>query len=240
MSVIARFANHVRALAAQWLGRRERRNPEAVYEAAIRERLNQYGKLREAAAGVLYLRGKLSRELEQRSQELQALGRQIDCAVDAADDDVAVTLIRRRDAVVADVGRLNGELGDLNKEAEAAKKNLILFGDQIARLKDEKVRMVARLANAKARLRLHETLNGLSPEADIQALEAVRDYVNRLSSEVQVSNELGDGELSRKLADIREAESLAAARAQLDELKRARPRKLLPLILSQNQAAPVS
>src|SRR5262249_57181671 len=102
----------------------------------------------------------------------------------------------------ADAERLAGELEELTKEADAAKKNLILFGDQISRLKDEKVRTLARLANAKVRLRLQETLNGLSPEADIQALEAVRDYVNRLSSEVQVTQELGDSELDRKLADI--------------------------------------
>ena len=93
--------------------------------------------------------------------------------------------------------------------------------------------MVARLANARARLRLQETLNGLSPEADIQALEAMRDYVNRVVSEVQISQDLGDGDLDRKLADIREAEADSAARAQLEEMRRARPRKLLPLILRE-------
>ena len=56
-----------------------------------------------------------------------------------------------------------------------AKKNLITFQDDIARLQDEKVRILARLANAKARLRLQETLGGLSPEADIRALDSVRD-----------------------------------------------------------------
>src|SRR5262249_47268530 len=152
---------------------------------------------------------------EQRAREMQALQKQLDIAVDADDDEVALTLLRRRDVLVADSERLARELADLNTEAEAAKKNLILFGDQIARLKDEKVRNLARLANAKVRLRLKETLNGLSPDADIQALEAVREYVNRLASEVQVGQELGDAELNKKLADIRETESLASARAQL-------------------------
>jgi phage shock protein A len=233
MTIIARLYNLVRATAVQWLRGRERRNPEAVYETAIEERVAQYGKLREAAAGVLYLRGKLARELEQRSKELQSVGRQLDVAIDGGDDEVAVALIRRRDTLVADVERLTGELAELTKEAEAAKKNLILFQDQIARLREEKVRMVARLANARARLRLHETLNGLSPEADIRALEAVRDYVNRVASEVQVSQDLGDGELDRRLAGIREAEAMAAARAQLQELKRSRQRKLLPLMLPE-------
>lgn len=237
MSLIQRFFNHVRGRTHQWLRRRERRNPEAVYEAAIEERVKQYGKLREAAAGILYLRSKLVRESEQRSKELQLVQRQLDVAVDVDDDELALTLIRRRDTLVAEVDRLAGELTDLTKEAETAKKNLILFGDQIARLKDEKVRTMARLANAKARLRLQETLNGLSPDADIQALEAVRDYVNKLGSEVQISQELGDADLNQKLADIREAESLSSARAQLEAMKRARPRKLLPLMLHETATA---
>lgn len=230
MVLITRLVNLIRGTTAQWLGRRERRNPEAVYENAIEQRLAQYGRLREAAAGVLYLRSKLAAEMEQRAKDLRAVNRQLELAVEGDDDDIAIALIRRRDVLVADVERVTAELGDLTREAETAKKNLILFQDQIVRLREEKVRMTARLANARARLRLQETLNGLSPEADIRALEAVRDYVNRISTEVQLSQELGDGELDKKLADIRETEADAGARAQLEEMKRARPRKLLPLM----------
>ena len=234
MSLFTRFCNHLRARTHFWLRRRERRNPEAVYEEAIRERQKQYAKLREAAAGILYLRGKLTREAQSRASELVGVRRQLDIAVDGGEDEIALTLIRRRDVLVAEAERLAGELADLTQEAETAKKNLILFGDDIARLQDEKVRNLARLANAKARLRLQETLGGLSPDGDAQALDTVREYVQRLGSEVQISQELEDGELGRKLADIREAESLSSARAQLEELKRSR-RKLLPLMLRDVQ-----
>lgn len=236
MALFSRFWNHVHARATQWMRRRERRNPEAVYEAAIDERVIQYGTLREAAAGVLYLRGKLARELEQRSRDLLIVRRQLEFAVDGDDDTAALALIRRRDALVADVERVTAELQELNREAEAAKKNLVLFQDQIVRLREEKVRMLARLANARARLQLQETISGLSPEADIRALEAVREYVNRVAAEVQVSQELGDSELEGRLADIKEAEAAASARAQLDELKRSR-RRLLPMTLTEMAAS---
>ena len=91
--------------------------------------------------------------------------------------------------------------------------------------------MLARLANARARLRLQEVLSGLSPDADIRALEGVRDHINRLVTETQLSGELGDTELERRLGRIREAEAESAARAQLDELKRARKPALLPLVV---------
>ncbi len=231
MPFIARVRNLMGGFLSEWIGRREHRNPEAVYEAAIQERLQRYEKLRQAAAGVLYMRGKLSRELDLRSAELTRLSRQLEIAVEEDDDPVALTLITRRDAVNGEVERLTAELAELTTEAEAAKKNLIAFQDEILRLRDEKVRMAARLANARARLRLQKTLGGFSADADIRALDAVRDYINRTVSEVQLSRDLGDADLAERLGSIREAESEAAARAQLRELKRSRRRKLLPVAL---------
>jgi len=229
MRLFARLSNLVRGLASRWLGIRETRNPGAVYEAAIRERLGQYAKLREAAAGVIYLRGKLERELAQRSNELTHVRTQLDLAVDRDDDPAALALIARREGLGGDVERLASELGELTAEAEAAKRNLVSFQDEIVRLREERIRMLARLANAKARLKLHETLSGLSPEADIQALETVREHVNRLVAEVALVRDGADPELERRLGSIRDAEAAAAARAQLEELKRTRRAALVPL-----------
>ena len=235
--MVTRVVNLMRGLLARWLGRRERQNPEAVYEAAIQERLTQYATLREAAAGVLYLRAKLAKELELKSSEMTHLRAQLELAVDRDDDAVALSLIGRRDAVTAEVDRLTHDLTELTTEADTAKKNLLAFQNEIARLRDEKVRMVARLANAKARMRLQETLSGLSLDADIRALDEIRDHINRLVTEAQLSREVGDTDLERRLGTIREAEATAAARAQLDEMKRSRSRRLLPLVLPAQAAA---
>jgi phage shock protein A len=237
MRLFARLANLLRGLASRWMGDRETRNPSAVYEAAIRDRVVQYGTLREAAAGVIYLRGKLERELQQRSGELARVRQQLDFAVERDDDPAALALLSRREVLDGDVGRLTAELTDLTAEADAAKRNLVAFQDEIVRLREERVRMLARLANAKARLKLHETLSGLSPEADIQALETVRDHVSRLVAEVALVREGGDPELERRLGVIRDAESAHAARAQLAELKRAKRAALVPVSLAP--AAPV-
>jgi phage shock protein A len=238
MRFVSRLTNLVRGLLNQWILRREHRNPGAVYEAAIQERLDQYGKLRTAAAGVLYMRTKLGRELEQKSAELGRVRRQLELAVDSDDDDAALALIGRRDGLSQEVERLTGELHELDEEAEIAKKNLSVFQGEIARLRDEKVRMLARLANARARLRFQETLSGLSPDADIRALDAVRDHVNRLVEEAKMTRDLGDSDLERRLGKIRDAEANAAARSQLEELKRARRRRLLPMVPSERAPAP--
>jgi phage shock protein A len=238
MRFFARVSNLVRGMFARWLGDREHNNPGAVYESAIQERVAQYAQLRAAAAGVIYMRGKLERELGGRSEELARVRRQLDVAVDSNDDDAALALISRRDALDADVQRLGTDLGELTREADAAKRNLVAFQQEIERLREERMRMLARLANAKARLRLHETLSGLSPEADIQALEEVRDHVNRLVTEANLVREGGDPALEKRLGTIRDAEADRVARAQLDELKRARKSNLVPMVMKPAAATP--
>ncbi|HKA28745.1 MAG TPA: PspA/IM30 family protein [Candidatus Binatia bacterium] len=239
MRLFSRLTNLVRGLTSRWLGRRERANPGAVYEAAIRERVVQYAKLREAAAGVIYLRGKLERELQGRSGDLGRVRQQLDLAIDRDDDPAALALISRRETLGKDVERLTTDLTELTAEADAAKRNLVAFQDEIVRLREERVRMLARLANAKARLKLHETLSGLSPEADIQALETVREHVSRLVAEVSLVREGADPELERRLGIIRDTEAAAAARAQLEELKRNRRATLVPMTLAP-AAAPAA
>jgi phage shock protein A len=186
---------------------------------------------------VIYMRQKLERELGGRTEELARVKRQLDVAVEKDDDAVALALIGRRDGLDAEVQRLSADLRDLTSEADAAKKNLIGFQQDIQRLRDERTRMLARLANAKARLRLHETLSGLSPEADIQALEQVRDHVNRLVTEANLVRDGADPALEKRLGVIRDAEADRAARAQLDELKRARKSNLVPMVLQPAPAA---
>ena len=229
MKFFSRLSNLVRGTLTDWLGRSERRNPEAVYEAAIQARLDQYAKLRESAAGVLYMRSKLASDVEAKAQGLRALGRQIDVAVEKDDDELAVVLIGQRQVLEAEIDRVRGELRELNGEAETAKKNLIAFQGDVARLREEKVHAMARLANARARLRLQETIKGLTPDADIQALEEVRAHIQRLSAEVEVSREVADAELAERVEQVKVAEAEAAARAEFEELRRRRRRALVPI-----------
>lgn len=240
MRFLSRLSNLISGTLTHWLGRRERKNPEAVYESAIQARLEQYAKLRESAAGVLYMRGKLAGEVELKANALRSLNRQIDVAVERDEDDVAVALIAQRQILKAETDRVTNELKALNAEAETAKKNLVAFRSDVLRLREEKVHAMARLANAKARLRLQETIKGLTPDVDIQALEEVRAHVDRLAAEVEVSREVSDSELEQRIEKVREAEADAAARAELDELKRVKKRSLVRVDMPEPAAAAAS
>lgn len=237
MRFFARLRNLLRGTFGEWIGGRERRNPAAVYEAAIGERIAQYTKLRDAAASILYMRNKLGKQLEETTSELAATQEQIALAVDRNDDEAAMFLIGRKDRLAADIERVTTDLTELTNEAEGAKRNLVAFQGDIQRLREEKARMLARLANAQARIKLQQAITGiagLTPDADIQALESVREYIERTIAAVAGNRETGDAGLDARLEQIRSEQATRTARAQLDELKRSRHRMLLPVVMPRS------
>ena len=96
----------------------------------------------------------------------------------------------------------------------------ITFQAEIEKLKREKEEMLAKRANAQARIQIRETLDGLSTDADIKALDNVRESINKIQAEADVTAEIGQESLDAKLKKIKGKAASATARAQLDEMKK--------------------
>ncbi len=203
-----------------WISDVEARNPEAVYEAAIEERIKKHRELKKAVSGIVYLRNKLQTELEQKTRELAEVNLQIPVAVEEGEDEAALVLIEKKDELESKIGELNMELEKVSGQAEDAKSGLLQFQAEIEKLKREKMEMLAKKANAEARLNIQETLDGLSTDADIKALENVRDSIEKKVAEADVGAEIKGESLDNKLAKIKAKTANAAAKAQLAEMKR--------------------
>ncbi len=220
--MLTRLFNLISEKFRRWLKAREAHDPEAVYEAAISERIRRYHQLKSAAAGVIYMRNKLAHELRDKSLEIREVDDEAAQAVDMNEDQCALILIARKHELEADCARLREELSELTVEAEDAKKNLVAFKGEIEKLKVEKVTMVARLKNAQARVRIQRVLEELATEDDVRALEEVRESIQRTLAEAGVSREIRGAEVAEKLERIRAQKDFAHARDELDELKRRR------------------
>jgi phage shock protein A len=227
--LFSRLTGLIQGLFAGWLRDREQRSPRAVYENAIHQRVDQYRELKEAVAGILYMRNKLEAEIGDRREELARTLEDLRRAVRRGEDDLALTLIERKNALVAEIEHAEREFGSLRDEADDAKSNLVRFREEIRSLEREKGRVIATLANAQARRRIQETLAGLSVDADVRALEGVREYVARVASEGNLEREIGgDPDLGGRLRALREEARGEAARRELAELKRRGQRVPLP------------
>ncbi|MFT4627225.1 MAG: phage shock protein A [Myxococcota bacterium] len=220
MGFFDRLANVWRGFLSLWVSGIENRNPEAVYESAIDERVRKHRELKKAVSGIVYLRNKLSNELEQMERDLRDVMNQLPIAIEDGEDEVALVLIQKKDDLTSKIEGTSAQLGKVSEQAEEAKSGLLAFQGEIEKLKREKEQMLAAKANAEARIRIQETLDGLSTDADVKALDGVREHISKLQAEADIGSEIQGDSLDAKLSKIKDKAANSSARAQLAEMKR--------------------
>jgi phage shock protein A len=218
----------LRGIFSVWVRDRELESPEAVYEQAIRGRLKQYRELKDAVAGILYMRGKLDAEIAERRAEIARLHDETRRSLSRDDEEACLTLIARKQSLFEDLERAETEFGAVRVQADEAKANLVRFREEIRSLVREKGRMIATLANAKARRRLQAAMEGLSVEAEMDALEGVREQIERMSAESELDREIGGTEVRGQLRGFRDQARRDAAKSELAELKREMAARIIP------------
>ncbi len=195
MGFFDRLANVWRGFLSLWVSDIESRNPEAVYEAAIDERVRKH-------------------------RELKEVMNQLPIAIEEGEDEVALVLIQKKDELTQQIESLSAELSKVSDQAEEAKSGLLAFQAEIEKLKREKEQMLAAKANAEARIQIQDTLDGLSTEADVKALDNVREHISKLQAEADIGSEIQGESLDAKLSKIKDKAANASARAQLAQMKR--------------------
>ena len=220
MGFFSRIANVVKGWFSLLASDVEQGNAEAVYESAIEERIKKHRELKKAVSGIVYLRNKLQTELEEKSAQLKDVQAQIPIAVQEGEDEAALVLIQKKDELVSDISNIQTELERVSAQATEAKSGLVSFQGEIEKLKREKHEMLAKKANAEARIKIQSTLDGLSTDADIRALDNVREGIGKLQAEADVGSEIQDDSLDSKLKEIKAKTANAGAQAQLDEMKK--------------------
>jgi len=218
--LFARLRSLLRGTFSMWVRDKEIGSPEAVYEQAIAERVRQYRELKNAVAGILYMRAKLESEVTERRAEIARLHDDVRRAVRRGQDEISLSLIERKQTLFSELERSETELQTVRNEAEEAKNNLVRYREEIRSLVREKGRMLATLANAQARRRLQVAIEGLSVDAEMDALESVREQVSRMVVEGQMDEEIGDDSgLRVRLREFRDEARTDSARRELEQLK---------------------
>lgn len=237
--IISRLSGLLRGGASNWMREREEQNPRAVYEQAITERVRRYHELKQAVAGILFMRNKLEAEVGERRAELARTHDDIRRSVTRGDDQVGLALIQHKQLLMGEIERAEREWSALVREAEEAKTNLLRFREEIRVLERERGRTLATLANARARRRLRAAFDGLAMDADMQALESVRAHVAQLASEGELDRELGvSDDTGRRIRALRADAEQETARRELEALKQElRPRTLAARALPVTAAA---
>ncbi|WP_257386868.1 PspA/IM30 family protein [Tahibacter caeni] len=217
-----RLGNLWRGFVSLWIADVEKKHPEIAYENAINSLIGKYAKLKSATAAIIRRRDEIDHRVEAERQSLAAVARDLEAALATNQDDLALVLLQKKSAVEAELAGLASEAEQAKVDADDAKNALLAVKSEIDKLKAERDRMLAKMQSAQARIQIQSQLDGLSVEADVQALDKVRDHIKNTISEANLGKELRDSDLDVRLDKLRQQSGTITARAQLDELKRQR------------------
>ena len=199
----SRLRNLWRGFLSIWISDVEKEHPEIAYENAINSMIEKYTQLKKAA---------------QVSADLNT-------AVETNQADLGMVLIQKQTALEAEVTELKAEQDVALKDADSAKASLMQVQGEIKKLKAEKDNMMAKMASAQARLRIQEQLDGLSVEADVKALDNVREHIKNTIAQANLSKELGQSDLDQRLKALRAQTGDVTAKSEWERLQAARAAK---------------
>ncbi|MCC6807628.1 MAG: PspA/IM30 family protein [Deltaproteobacteria bacterium] len=215
----ARVGNLWKGFLSLWISNVEKEHPEIAYENAINSMVAKYTQLKKATAAIIRRREDITSRLDKAKKDLAQIERDLSAAVQTDQKDLGVVLIQKKQGMAQDVTEMEAELLQANTDAETAKASLMQVQGEINKLKAEKDRMLAKLASAQARVKINEQLDGLSVDAEVKALDNVREHIKTTMAEAKLGDELRENDLDTKLAKLRAASGDATANEEWEKLK---------------------
>ena len=215
----ARLGNLWRGFLSLWISDVEKQHPEIAYENAINSMIAKYTKLKTATAAIIRRREDIDTRNQKAKSDLAEVQGQLAAALDTNQDDLAVVLILKQSALEKELAELRAELDLAQKDADSAKSSLITVQSEIKKLKSERDSMLAKMQSAQARIKIQEQLDGLSVDAEVKALDNVRDHIRTTIAEANLGRELSESSLDSRLDALRNQAGDVQARQQLAEMK---------------------
>lgn len=222
INFLGRLSNLWSGFVSLWITDVEKRHPEIAYQNAIDSMIEKYGRLKSTTAAIMRRREDISARLANERNELAAISADLNAALATSQDELGIVLIQKKNALEASIRTLEQELDQASNDAQEAKDSLIQVKAEIQKLRDEKDRMLAQMHSAQARLKIQNQLEGLSVDAEVRALDNVREHIRNTVAEAKMGSELRDSDLDVKLARLRQSSGAITARQQLEEMKRVR------------------
>lgn len=222
MGFFARIMNLLKGALSLFVRDLEKERPEIVYQAALDSMVEKYSALRNATGALIARRDDIDGRLNGKTAELQRIEQDLNAALDSNQDDLAAHLVEKQKLIAGDIVDLRAELQAAISDSDAAKNGLLQVQSSIASLKNERDSMLAKVKSAEARIRIQAQLDGLSVDADVQALDGVREHIKNTVAQAKLGSELQETSLDEKLKKLRATSGTITAKAEVLKLKAAR------------------
>lgn len=222
VNFISRLSNLWSGFVSLWITDVEKRHPEIAYQNSIDAMIGKYSKLKSATAAIIRRRQDVEARLQAEQSELASITADLEGAIATGQDDLAVVLIQKKNALDTSVAALQTDMTTAQTDADDAKDSLLQVKGEIDKLKAEKDRMLAQMHSAQARVSIQNQLEGLSVDAEVRALSNVREHIKNTVAEANLGQELRSSDLDVRLAKLRQSSGAVTAKQQLEEMKKSR------------------
>lgn len=222
INFFGRVGNLFKGFISLFIADIEKNNPEIAYQNAIDTLIGKYDRLKNATAAVLRRREDIEARLQKQQAELKQVDTSLEAAVSTNQDDLAVVLIQKKEALEASIATLETDYKQAQQDAEDAKSSLLSLKSEIQKLRDERDRMLAKMQSAQARIKIQDQLEGLSVDAEVKALDTVREHINNTAARAKLGAELAESDLDARMAKLQATSGAISARQKLDAMKAAR------------------
>ena len=219
ISFFARVRNLFKGFFSIFISDIEKEHPEIAYENAINSMVEKYSKLKAATAAIIRRREDIDERLKQASNDLAQTDAELNVAVATNQDDLALILIQKKNQLEIQAAELKVDMETARKDADDAKTSILQVQGEIRKLKDERVVMLARMQSAQARIKIQEQLEGLSVDAEVKALDNVREHIKNTIAQANLGKELADTSLDARLQKLKSQTGDVQAQQQLAEMK---------------------
>ncbi|HEX7579784.1 MAG TPA: PspA/IM30 family protein [Thermoanaerobaculia bacterium] len=226
IGLFARLGNLWKGFLSIWISDVEKEHPEIAYENALNSMVEKYSKLKNATAAIIKRREDVDERLKRATKDLAQTEAELSAAVETNQDDLAVVLIQKKNGLEQEVIEMRGDLDTASKDADSAKSSLLQVQAEIKKLKAERDVMLARMQSAQARLQIQGQLDGLSVDAEVRALDNVREHIKTTVAAANLGKELSETSLDGRLAALKDKAGDVQAKQQLVELKAKRAAQL--------------
>jgi phage shock protein A len=219
VGLFTRLGNLWKGFLSIWISDVEKDHPEIAYENAINSMIEKYSKLKNATAAIIKRREDVDERLKKATRDLVQTESELNAAVETGQDDLAVILIQKKNQLEQDVLEMRGDLDTASKDADSAKTSLLQVQAEIKKLKAERNVMLARMQSAQARLQIQGQLDGLSVDAEVKALDNVREHIKTTVAAANLGKELSETSLDARLSALKDKAGDVQAKQQLVEIK---------------------
>lgn len=228
MGVVGRFWNFVKGLF--WQGQRslEQANPEAVYEMAILKMKENYQQMQAAVGRLAGERNRLRAIVDKKSSQVAEVERDLEGALaeaaagNAEAQEIGEDLIAEKEALDGEIATVKRELAQSEALVTDYLGKLRRIESQTKEMESKKEAMIAKLASANARKAFGDMVSGMSTSAEEAAVGDIDKYIEGVSAQADISDEMSGATREEKRRKLRESATTRTTKTKFQAMLEAR------------------